>query len=80
MNKISNNFLLTEDKFMPELHLKQPGFTYSASGPFTKHRERIIKFRETANLKHLYRNELDKTCIAHDAAYSDSNYLAKRTI
>ena len=53
MNKIINKFLLTEDKFIPELHLKQPGFTYSASGPFTKHHERIQKCRETGNLKHL---------------------------
>ena len=80
MNKIINNFLLTGDKFMPELHLKQPRFTCSACGTFTKHRERIQKFRETSNLKHLYRNELDKTCFAHDAAYSDSKDLAKRTI
>ena len=40
---------------MPELYLKQPGFTYSVCGPFTKHRERIQKFRETGHLKHLYR-------------------------
>ena len=73
-------FLLTVDKFTPELHLKQQGFTYSACGPFTKHCERIQKFRETDNLKHLYRSELDKTCFAHDAAYSDSKNLAKRTI
>ena len=46
MNKIVNKLLLTRDKFMPELHLKQPGFTYSACGPFTKHRERIKKFKE----------------------------------
>ena len=65
---------------MPELHLKQPGFTYSACGPFTKPRERVQKFRETRNLKHLYRNELGKACFAHDAAYSDSKDLAKRTI
>ena len=45
---------------MPELHLKQPGFTYSACEPFTKYCEKIQKFRETGNLKHLYRNELDK--------------------
>ena len=57
MNKIINKFLLTGDKYMPELHLKQPGFSYSFSGPFTKHRERIQKFRETGNLRHLYRNE-----------------------
>ena len=65
---------------MPELHLKQPGFTYSAWGPFTKYRERIQKFRETGNLKHLYRNELDKACFAHDAACSESKDLAKTTI
>ena len=78
-NKIINKFLLTGDKFMPELHLKQSGFTYSACGPFTKHHERIQKFTETGNLKHLYRNELDNACFACDAAYSDSKDLAKRT-
>ena len=56
---------MTGDKFMPELHLKQPGFTYMACVSFTKHHERIQKFRETGNLKHLYRNELDKTCFTH---------------
>ena len=60
MNKIIQKFLLTGNK----LHLKQPGFTYSACGPFTRHRERIKKFRETGSLKHLYRNELHKTCFA----------------
>ena len=80
MKKIINKFLLTGDKFMPEFHLKQPGFTYSACGLFTKHRERIQKFRETGDLKHLYRTELDKACFAHDAAYFDSKDLAKRTI
>ena len=50
MNKIINKFLLTRDKFMPGLHLKQPGITYRACGPFTKHRKRIQKFRETVNL------------------------------
>ena len=73
MNKIINKFLMTGDKFMSELYLKQPLFTYSTCGPFTKHRERIQNFRETGNLKHLYRNELDKACFAHDAAYYDSN-------
>ena len=80
MNEIIDKFLLTGDKFMPELHLKQPGFTCSACGQFTQHRERIQKFREIGNLKHLYRNELDKACFAHNAAYSDSKDLAKRTI
>ena len=49
MNKIINKFLLTEDKFVPELHLKQLGFIDSACRPFTKHCERIQKFRETGN-------------------------------
>ena len=77
MNKIINKFLLTGDIYMPDLHLKQSGFTYSACGLFTKHRERIQKFREKGHLKQLYRDELDKACLAHDAAYSDS---VKRTI
>ena len=80
MNKIINKFLLTGNNSTPELHLKQLGLTYSACVPFTKHRERIQKFRETGNLKHLYRNELDKACFTHDAAYSDSKDLAKRNI
>ena len=71
---------MTRDKFMPQFRLKQQGFTYSACGPFTKHREWIQEFRQTGNLKHLYRNELDKACFAHDAAYSDSKDLAKTTI
>ena len=49
-------------------------------GPFTKHCERIKKFRETDNLKHLYRNELNKACFAHEAVYSDSKDLVKITI
>ena len=62
------------------MHLKQPGFTNSACGPFTKHHERIQKFRETGNLKHLYRNELDKACFAHGEAYSNSKDIANKTI
>ena len=44
MNEIVNKVLLVGDKFMPEMHLKQPNFTYSACGPFTKNKERIEKF------------------------------------
>ena len=47
MNEIVNKFLLVGDKFMPEMNWKQPGFTYSACGPFTKNIERIKKFKET---------------------------------
>ena len=80
MNRIINKLLLNGAKFMPELHLKQPGFTYSTCGLFTKNQERIQKFREISNLKHLHRNELDKACFAHYGAYSGSKDLAKRTI
>ena len=47
MNEIVNKFLLVDDTFMPEMHLKQPGFTYSAWGPFTKNKKRIDKFMQT---------------------------------
>ena len=80
MNKIVHKFLLIGFIFVTSLHLKHPGFTHSACGQFTKHSEKIEKFREAGNLKKLYRNELDKDCFAHDAAYSNSKYLAKRTI
>ena len=67
------------DKFMPEMYLKQPGFTYSAWGPLTKNKERIEKFVQTGNTDFIYKNELDKTCFEHDMAYCKSNDLAKRT-
>ena len=69
---------MTGDKFMLELHLKQPKFTYSVCETFTKHYEKIQKFRETGNLKHLHRNELSKTCFIHNAA--NSKDLTKRII
>ena len=59
MNEIVNKFLLAGDKFMPEVHLKQPGFTYSACGPFTKNKGRIQKFKETGDTRYIYKNELD---------------------
>ena len=79
MNKIVNKYLLAGDKFMPEMHLKQPGFTYSACGPFTKNKERIEKFMQTGNTDFIYRNELHKACFQHDMAYGISKNLAKRT-
>ena len=63
---------------MPEMHLKQPGFNYSACGPFTKNKERIEKFIQTGNTNFIYKNELDKTCFQHDIAYSKSKALVKR--
>ena len=67
------------DKFMPELHLKQPGFTYGACGPFTKKKERIEKFVQTGNTNFIDRNEFDKACFQHDMIYGKSKYLPKRT-
>ena len=80
MNNIINKFLLAGDKFMPEIHLRQPQFTDSACGPFTKHEQRIQKFKETGHTNYVYKNELDKACFVHDAAYSDSKDLTKRTV
>ena len=63
MNKIVNKFLLAKDKFMPELDLKQPGFTYSEKG----------------DTKYIYRNEVDKACFQYDMAHEDFKDLARRT-
>ena len=79
MNEIVNKFLLAGNKVMPKMHLKQPGFTYSACGPFTKNKERIRKFRETGNTSYIYRNELDKACFQHDMAYEEFKDLARTT-
>ena len=79
MNNTINKLLLPGDKFMPEMHLRQPKFTCSACGPFTKHEQRIQKFKETGDTNYIYKNELDKACFAHAAAYSDSKDLTKRT-
>ena len=80
MNNIINKFLLAGDKFMPEMLLRQLQFTYSACGPFTKHKQRIQKFKETGDTNYIYKNELDKACFTHDAAYSGSKDFTKRTV
>ena len=79
MNEIVNKFLLAGDKFMPEMHLKQPGFTYSACGPFPKNKERIEKFMQAGNTNYIYKNDLDKVCFQHDMAYGENKELTKRT-
>ena len=93
MNEIVNKFLLVGDKFMSEMHLKQPSFTkfmsemhlkqpsftYSDCGSFTKNKERIKKFMQTGNTDFIYKNELDKACFQHDMAYGKSKDLVKRT-
>ena len=64
---------------MADMHLKQPGFTYSVCSAFTKSKERIEKFMQTGNKNFIYKNELDKACFQHDMAYGKSKDLAKRT-
>ena len=79
MNNVINKFLLAGDKFMPEMHLRQPRFVYSACRPFTRHKERIKKFKQTGDTRYIYRNELDKVCFQHDSAYADHKDLINRT-
>ena len=62
---------------MQKMHLKQPGFTYSACGPFTKNKERIEKFMQTGNTDFIYKNELDKACFQHVVAYGKTKNLVK---
>ena len=64
---------------MPEMHLRQPQFVYSACGPFTRHKERIKEFNRTGDMRYIYRNELDKACFQHDSAYADHKDLISRT-
>ena len=79
MNQIINKFLLAGDKFMPEMHLRQPGFTYSACGPFTRNKQRIPKFMQTGDTSYVYKNELGKACFQHTMAYGKYKDLEKRT-
>ena len=79
MKYIINKFLLVSDKFMPEMHLRQPRFVYSACGPFTRHKERIKECKCTGDTRYIYRNELDKACFQHNSAYADHKDLINRT-
>ena len=79
MNEIVNKFLLRRDKLMPEMHLRQPGFTYSARGTFTKTKQRMQKFKEIGDSRYIYQNELDKACFQDEMAYGDFNKLTRRT-
>ena len=79
MNNVINKFLLAGDKFMPEMHLRQPRFVYSACGPFTKHKERRKEFKRTGDTRYIHRIKLDKACFQHDSAYADHKYLINRT-
>ena len=80
INNIINKFFIVGDKFIPEMHLRQPKFVYSACGPFTRHKERIKEFERTGDMRLLYRNELDKACFKHDAAYAKYKDAENRLI
>ena len=75
-----NKFLLVGDKSMPEMHLKQPAFTYSAFGPFTKNQERIERFMQTRNTDFTYKNEPDKACFQHNMAYGKSKNQSDKVL
>ena len=77
MNEIVSKFLLTGAKFMPEMHLKQPGFTYSACGPFTRNKQRIQKLMQTGYTNYICKDELDKACFQHDMPYGDFKDLKR---
>ena len=70
---------------MPEMHLRQPGFTYSACGPFTKDhlqkkkKKRIENFKEIGESQYIYQSELDKACFQYDMTYGDFKDLIRRT-
>ena len=79
MNNVINKFLLVGDKFIPEMHLRQSQFVYSACGPFTRYKERIKVFKRTGDTRYIYRNELNKACFNNDSAYADHKDLINRT-
>ena len=79
MNAIVYKLLLPGGTCMPDMHLKQSGFIYSACGPFTKNKEQIKKIKEAGDLIYIYQNELDKDYFLHDVAYGNFKDLTRRT-
>ena len=75
--KIVNKYLLMRDKVKPEMHLKQPGFSYSPCGRFTKKQKKNWKVMQTGNTNFIYKNELNKACFQQDMAYSKIKDLVK---
>ena len=80
INEIVNKFFLVEYEFMPEMYLRQPGFTYSASRPFTKNKKRIKRFKESGDWRYIYQNEVDKAFFQHDMTYRRFKELPRRTV
>ena len=62
------------------MHLRQPGFTYSACGQFAKNKQRIQKFMQTGDTRYIYKNGLDKACFQHDMAYGKYRLRKKNTV
>ena len=79
LNEVVNKFLLAGDEFMPEMHLKQPDFIYSACGPFIKNKERIQKFRQTGNTNYIVKNDIEKACFQHDLPHGKYKNLTEIT-
>ena len=74
-----NKFLLTVNKFMPKMHLKQPGFTYCACGAFTKNEKNIQNTMQTGNTNYVHGDGLDKSCFQYNLAHGKYKDLTKRT-
>ena len=64
---------------MSEMHLIQPGFTYSTCRPFTKNKERIKKFKEIGDSRYIYQNQLNKASFQHDVVYGEFKDFPRRT-
>ena len=79
MNEIANKFLLAGDKFMAEMHFRQPRFSYIACRRVTKNKERIQKFKGTGESRYICQNKIDKACFQHDMAYGNFKNLSRRT-
>ena len=78
MNEMVSKFILDGGTFMPEMHLRQPGFTYCTCGQFSKNKEKIQKFKKPGDSQYIYHNELDKDCFLHDMVYGDFKDLHRR--
>ena len=79
MNEIINKYLLAGDKFVPDMHLRQPRFTYSACELFTKNKKRIKKIIETGDSSYIHQNELGKVCFQYNMDFGDFKDLTRRT-
>ena len=71
-------FLSAGDKFLPEIHLRQSGFTYNACASFTKRQRKNKNIKETEDLRYIQENLLDKACFQHDMAYGNFENLPRR--